>query len=82
MNEINFLTADEKQKLLTLVGSNCQASCISVVRLYTTGTNSLTWQLNGCGILCFVKDKHVKSYFIRVYDIFVGFFNLEYILFY
>ncbi|KAA0190593.1 Wiskott-Aldrich syndrome protein, partial [Fasciolopsis buskii] len=64
----NLLDAAENDILHSLVGRGCLALAVAVVRLYTV-KDTHQWLYKCCGVACFIRDKNVRSFFIRVFDI-------------
>jgi neural Wiskott-Aldrich syndrome protein len=54
----NYVTSD-------FIGNNCQSLCTTVAQLYEA--NNSRWVIKYAGILCFIKDRSKKSYFMRMY---------------
>ncbi|VDP91831.1 unnamed protein product [Echinostoma caproni] len=53
-----------------LVGRGCLALAVAVVRLYTV-KDVHQWVYKCFGVACFIRDKNVRAFFIRVFDIIV-----------
>ncbi|THD25431.1 Neural Wiskott-Aldrich syndrome protein [Fasciola hepatica] len=64
----NLLDATENDTLHSLVGRGCLALAVAVVRLYTV-KDIHQWLYKCCGVACFIRDKNVRAFFIRVFDI-------------
>ncbi|CAH8509019.1 unnamed protein product [Schistosoma intercalatum] len=63
-----LLTNEENSVLYSLFGTGCDSLASAVVR-YFKGENESNWVLKGCGVVCCIKDKNYKDYFIRIYDV-------------
>lgn len=64
----SLLTQDELSIFQNLLGSRCQALAVAVVRVYSVGPTSY-WIYKACGVAGFIRDKNMRAYFIRVYDV-------------
>ncbi|XP_028849466.1 wiskott-Aldrich syndrome protein-like isoform X2 [Denticeps clupeoides] len=68
-----LLSPQEHDKLLDLLGRRCVSLVTTVVQLYMAlPHNPNCWCLQNTGVLCFVKDNHQRSYFIRLFDVQAG----------
>ncbi|KPP66774.1 hypothetical protein Z043_114692, partial [Scleropages formosus] len=75
----SLLSIQENERLVDLLGRRCvvcksalslQTLATAVVQLFMALPHSpLEWNLQHCGVLCFVKDNPRRSYFIRLFDI-------------
>ncbi|VDL85620.1 unnamed protein product [Schistocephalus solidus] len=63
-----LLTEDEIQRLVANLGTKCITNCAAVVCVYAPdGTGG--WRQLHCGVATIEKDRSLKSYYVRVYDL-------------
>uniref|UniRef100_A0A1I8I9X7 WH1 domain-containing protein n=1 Tax=Macrostomum lignano TaxID=282301 RepID=A0A1I8I9X7_9PLAT len=62
-----LLDNDENNLVFSLLGPKCITLATTVAQLYYGENNR--WTHMGTGILCFVRDANVRSFFLRFYDI-------------
>ncbi|TRY66842.1 hypothetical protein DNTS_033017 [Danionella cerebrum] len=66
----SWLTSQENERLQDLLGSRCVSLSSSVVQLLMAlPSESNCWSLQHTGVVCFIKDSLLRSFFIRIYDI-------------
>ncbi len=69
-NAPSILLSDQENKaLFKLVGNKRKSKATAVVQLYVVIEG--TWSKFKTGVLCLVKDKIKKSYYIRLFDLIV-----------
>ncbi|EDV94712.1 GH18083 [Drosophila grimshawi] len=62
------LTPDENDAVFRLLGRKCQTLNTAVVQIYKTEGNAHShWKKKYTGVVCFVKDSAIRSYFLRAY---------------
>ncbi|XP_030573966.1 neural Wiskott-Aldrich syndrome protein [Drosophila novamexicana] len=62
------LTQDENDAVFRLLGRKCQTLNTAVVQIYKTEGNAHShWKKKHTGVVCFVKDSAIRSYFLRAY---------------
>ncbi|XP_062125019.1 actin nucleation-promoting factor WASL isoform X1 [Drosophila sulfurigaster albostrigata] len=62
------LTSDENYAVFQLLGRKCQSLNTAVVQIYKTeGSAHSHWKKKHTGVVCFVKDSAIRSYFLRAY---------------
>ncbi|XP_034484996.1 neural Wiskott-Aldrich syndrome protein isoform X2 [Drosophila innubila] len=62
------LTPDENDAVFRLLGKKCQTLNTAVVQIYKTeGSAHSHWKKKHTGVVCFVKDSGIRSYFLRAY---------------
>lgn len=62
------LTPDENDAVFRLLGRKCQTLNTAVVQIYKTeGSAHSHWKKKHTGVVCFVKDSAIRSYFLRAY---------------
>ncbi|XP_017031672.1 actin nucleation-promoting factor WASL [Drosophila kikkawai] len=63
-----LLTQDENDAVFRLLGKKCQTLNTAVVQIYKTeGSAHAHWKKRHTGVVCFVKDSAIRSYFMRAY---------------
>lgn len=66
----DLLTKDENQKIFELLGDKRLTQATAVVQLFSTESPGHSkWIKRFTGILCFVRDSVVRSYFLRMYSL-------------
>ncbi|XP_008412543.1 WASP actin nucleation promoting factor b isoform X3 [Poecilia reticulata] len=69
----SLLSQQESEKLEELLGRRCASMATAVAQLFMALPNSPSmWSLQHTGVVCFVKDNPLRSYFIRMFDLKVG----------
>ncbi|XP_013097655.1 actin nucleation-promoting factor WASL isoform X2 [Stomoxys calcitrans] len=64
----SLLTADENEAVFRMVGDKCQTLNTAVVQIYKTEASAHShWKKKYTGVVCFVKDWDLRSYFLRAY---------------
>ncbi|XP_017092829.2 actin nucleation-promoting factor WASL isoform X1 [Drosophila bipectinata] len=64
----SLLTQDENDAVFKLLGKKCQTLNTAVVQIYKTeGSAHAHWKKRHTGVVCFVKDSAIRSYFMRAY---------------
>lgn len=64
----SLLTQDENDAVFKLLGKKCQTLNTAVVQIYKTeGSAHAHWKKRHTGVVCFVKDSSIRSYFMRAY---------------
>nr|VZH96245.1 unnamed protein product [Spirometra erinaceieuropaei] len=63
-----LLTEDEKQRLVSNLGTKCIANCAAVVCVYAPD-GAGGWRQLHSGVATIEKDRSLKSYYVRVYDL-------------
>ncbi|XP_038066448.1 neural Wiskott-Aldrich syndrome protein-like [Patiria miniata] len=63
-----LLSKSENDQVVNLLGSRCLTLATAVVQVFLAQPPN-SWTKRCCGVACFVKDKNLRSFFIRVYDI-------------
>ncbi|XP_055849589.1 actin nucleation-promoting factor WASL isoform X2 [Episyrphus balteatus] len=67
-NSSDLLTASENDTVFGLLGRRCQSMNTAVVQIYKTeGSAHSHWKKKHTGVVCFVKDSCIRSYFFRAY---------------
>ncbi|EDW16420.2 neural Wiskott-Aldrich syndrome protein [Drosophila mojavensis] len=62
------LTQEENEAVFRLLGRKCQTLNTAVVQIYKTEGNAHShWKKRHTGVICFVKDSAIRSYFLRAY---------------
>ena len=65
-----LLSKEENDLVFSLLGEKCVTLSSAVIQLLvTTPPTHSKWTKHTTGVVCFVKDNIVRSYFIKVYDI-------------
>ncbi|XP_017006200.2 actin nucleation-promoting factor WASL isoform X1 [Drosophila takahashii] len=63
-----LLTQEENEAVFRLLGKKCQTLNTAVVQIYKTeGSAHAHWKKRHTGVVCFVKDSAIRSYFMRAY---------------
>ncbi|XP_037711931.1 neural Wiskott-Aldrich syndrome protein [Drosophila subpulchrella] len=63
-----LLTQEENEAVFRLLGKKCQTLNTAVVQIYKTeGSAHAHWKKRYTGVVCFVKDSAIRSYFMRAY---------------
>ncbi|KAH8295451.1 hypothetical protein KR018_011347 [Drosophila ironensis] len=63
-----LLTQEENDAVYRLLGKKCQTLNTAVVQIYKTeGSAHAHWKKRHTGVVCFVKDSAIRSYFMRAY---------------
>ncbi|XP_068155283.1 actin nucleation-promoting factor WASL [Drosophila tropicalis] len=63
-----LLTQEENDAVFKLLGRKCQTLNTAVVQIYKTEGNAHShWKKKHTGVVCFVKDSAIRSYFLRAY---------------
>ncbi|KAA0714013.1 Wiskott-Aldrich syndrome protein [Triplophysa tibetana] len=69
----SLLSPQENEKLEDLLGRRCQSLSSAVVQLLMALPSDPTcWTPQQSGVVCFVKDSPLRSFFIRLYDLKAG----------
>ncbi|XP_034552487.1 WASP actin nucleation promoting factor b [Notolabrus celidotus] len=69
----SLLSPQESEKLEDLLGRRCTSMATAVAQLYMALPHSPSmWSLQHTGVVCFVKDNPLRSYFIRMFDLKTG----------
>ncbi|XP_055903487.1 actin nucleation-promoting factor WASL [Eupeodes corollae] len=64
----DLLTTSENETVFGLLGRRCQSMSTAVVQIYKTeGSAHSHWKKKHTGVVCFVKDSCIRSYFFRAY---------------
>ncbi|KAH8381835.1 hypothetical protein KR009_000511 [Drosophila setifemur] len=64
----SLLTQEENDAVFRLLGKKCQTLNTAVVQIYKTeGSAHAHWKKRHTGVVCFVKDSAIRSYFMRAY---------------
>lgn len=67
-NSSELLTSSENETVFGLLGRRCQSMSTAVVQIYKTeGSAHSIWKKKYTGVVCFVKDSCIRSYFFRAY---------------
>lgn len=67
-NSSDLLTTSENETVFGLLGRRCQSMNTAVVQIYKTeGSAHSIWKKKHTGVVCFVKDSCIRSYFFRAY---------------
>ncbi|CAF1380692.1 unnamed protein product [Rotaria sp. Silwood1] len=69
-NPSKNLSANELQCLYDILGKNCVTLGTAVAKI--SHDSDGTWIEQACGVFCFVKDYHNRSYYFRLYDLKLG----------
>ncbi|XP_067269826.1 actin nucleation-promoting factor WAS isoform X1 [Pseudorasbora parva] len=68
-----LLSPQENERLEDLLGRRCVSLSSAVVQLLMAVPSEPNhWTPQQSGVVCFVKDSHLRSFFIRLYDIKAG----------
>uniref|UniRef100_UPI00358E727A actin nucleation-promoting factor WASL isoform X3 n=1 Tax=Myxine glutinosa TaxID=7769 RepID=UPI00358E727A len=62
-----LLTPHENDIVFGFLGRKCVSLATAVVQVFWAENGC--WQKKHCGVLCFVKDNPLRSYFFRVYNL-------------
>ncbi|XP_033943542.1 WASP actin nucleation promoting factor b isoform X1 [Pseudochaenichthys georgianus] len=69
----SLLSQQENEKCEELMGRRCASMATAVAQLFMALPHSPSvWSLQQTGVVCFVKDNHQRSYFIRMFDMKMG----------
>ncbi|XP_062315564.1 WASP actin nucleation promoting factor b [Osmerus eperlanus] len=64
-----LLSAEENESVVELLGRRCVTLSTAVIQLWMALPHSSSqWSLQHTGVVCFVKDNPLRSYFVRLYD--------------
>ncbi|XP_075148108.1 WASP actin nucleation promoting factor isoform X2 [Haematobia irritans] len=64
----SLLTSDENEAVFRMVGDKCQTLNTAVVQIYKTEASAHShWKKKYTGVVCFVKDWDLRSYFLRAF---------------
>ncbi|KAI8118358.1 Wiskott-Aldrich syndrome protein [Lucilia cuprina] len=64
----SLLTPDENEAVFRMLGRKCQTLNTAVVQIYKTEASAHShWKKKYTGVVCFVKDSAIRSYFLRAY---------------
>ncbi|XP_030370784.1 neural Wiskott-Aldrich syndrome protein [Scaptodrosophila lebanonensis] len=62
------LLQEENEAVFKLLGKKCQTLSTAVVQIFKTeGSAHSHWKKKHTGVICFVKDSALRSYFLRAY---------------
>ncbi|SPP80773.1 neural Wiskott-Aldrich syndrome protein isoform X1 [Drosophila guanche] len=63
-----MLNPEENEAVFKMLGRKCQTLNTAVVQIYKTEGNAHShWKKKHTGVVCFVKDSAIRSYFLRAY---------------
>ncbi|XP_061759620.1 actin nucleation-promoting factor WAS-like isoform X1 [Nerophis ophidion] len=66
----SLLSLPESEALEGLLGRRCATMATAVAQLFMAlPHNPSVWSLQHTGVVCFIKDNPLRSYFIRMYDL-------------
>ncbi|KAJ8408126.1 hypothetical protein AAFF_G00263540 [Aldrovandia affinis] len=69
----HLLSSRENALLFNLLGPKCSAMALAVAQVYMAavepGGQGATWRCKDSGVVCLVKDRSLRSYFLRLYSI-------------
>ncbi|XP_011295408.1 actin nucleation-promoting factor WASL-like isoform X2 [Musca domestica] len=64
----SLLTQEENEAVFRMVGEKCQTLNTAVVQIYKTEASAHShWKKKYTGVVCFVKDWDLRSYFLRAF---------------
>ncbi|XP_073815116.1 WASP actin nucleation promoting factor isoform X2 [Musca autumnalis] len=64
----SLLTHEENEAVFRMVGEKCQTLNTAVVQIYKTEASAHShWKKKHTGVVCFVKDWDLRSYFLRAF---------------
>jgi Wiskott-Aldrich syndrome protein len=74
INEPSTLLSDEENQIIfTVIGQRRVTKATAVAQMFHATPNPASWTKFRTGVVCFVKDNTLKSYFIRMIDISVSY---------